>query len=43
MLSIVPGPVRTDEVVEWHVFARPFNDGMCGCAVVAKLYVGVGE
>ena len=43
MLSVMPGPMCSDEVVEWYVFAGSFDDCVCGGIVVTKLYVDVGK
>ncbi len=43
MLSVMPCPMGSNEVIEGHMFTGPFDDGMGGSIVVTKLYVGVGE
>ena len=43
MLSVVPGPMCSDEVVEWYVFAGSFDNCVSGGVVVTQLYVGVGK
>ena len=43
LASVVPCPVGADQVVEWLMFACPFEDSMFGGFVVAQLYVRCGE
>ena len=35
LASVVPCPMGSDQVVEWLMFAGPFEDGMFGSFVVA--------
>ena len=42
-MSVVPGPVGTDEVVQWLVFTGSSVNRVCGWVVVAKLDVWLGE